>query len=192
MRSTRSRLALAAFLPTLLLSACASTQPETPRFPELGTRTREYGSLADLAAASSAVVIAKPTGKVKEVPLPNSVRSAPTPFVTLTVTRVLSGSVSETTIQFVSPGLDTSGHLGLVDGGPYLLFVQPAVYGPSQPAGGYVATGGPAGVFASSDNGRSFAKTDEGSPLLPSRIDLRGSALPAAGRAEEQIIKMGK
>ena len=125
------------------------------------------------------------------MPLPRGAGTAPTSFVTLTVIKVLSGSVSGTTIQFVSPGLDTSGHLALATGGPYLLFVQPALYGANQPAGGYAATGGPAGIFASTDDGRTFAKTDEGSPHIPAVVDPHGENLPPAGRSAEQIITLG-
>jgi hypothetical protein len=61
------------------------------------------------------------------------------------VTRVLSGSMAPGLVDVVSPGIDEhTGRQAIGRGGPYLLFITPAMYGVDDPAGGYAVVGGPA------------------------------------------------
>jgi len=211
MKIRRSRLAVrgAEFAPLALVvavaAACSSGVADA-RIPEIhveGSRAVEYRSLAALADRSSAIVVVEPTGEQAVVPLPSGygeAGAAPTLYDKVRVARVLAGEVAGDTIRVVSPGIDANtGRSALSGGGPYLLFVAPAMYGADDPAGGYVVTGGPAGLFAAaqpdarhSSSTVSFLRVDDESPALPESIDTTDRAsLPQITRSEAQLLREG-
>lgn len=197
------RIAGAGLTAALLLAGCSGASPDrgVPVIRSEGSRIRDHRSLQDLADWASALVIAEPVGTWHDVPLPDGhgdPDSAPTRFVTLDVTQVVSGTVEGRTIDVVSPGTDEgTGEPALLDGGPYLIFLAPAMYDRGDPAGGYVAVGGPAGVFAADREGLGFLRMDEESPDLPARIpwdrERSGtpSGLPAVSRTEAELLAEG-
>lgn len=202
MRSiNRSRIVKASILGTILmLAGCASTGDENtlPLIASAGTRAVEYTSLAQLAEKANAIVIAVPTGEEYEVALPEGYGtedSAPTPYVTMKVVKVISGKVSAETINVVSPGIDqNTSEQVLLSGGPYLLFLAPAMYGANDPAGGYVVVGGPAGAFESPTRetaAASFLRIDSESASLPARIDLGKTSIPRVTKTEKQLLEEG-
>lgn len=108
----------------------------------------------------------------------------------LKVTKVVSGALTDATIAVVSPGIDEDeGEPALLSGGPYLLFVTPAMYAADEPAGGYAVVGGPAGVYASS--GDSFKRVDAGSPKLPQELTASGTTWPTALLSEQELLHRG-
>jgi hypothetical protein len=117
---TVSRAALAA-ASVLLLAGCGlgSDKNDSSRLPRIagqGSRAHEYTSLTELAQAASAVVVAVPAD------------AAPTPYVQLRVTQVLSDRLSAGLIDLVSPGVDeNTGQLALAHGGRYLIYLAPAM-----------------------------------------------------------------
>lgn len=200
MRSTNKAAVSVAAGITLLLAGCASQSPSTasdspvPVIHVDGTRSTEYESVAELAEDASAIIVATPTGEQWDEPLPSALggtsESSPTTFVRLKVSKVLSGTLDDDTIAVVSPGIDeTQGELALLSGGPYLIFVTPAMYGADQPAGGYAIVGGPAGLYASSGN--SFKRVDGESPRLPKELTLSGTSWPKNLKSEKELLHRG-
>ncbi len=199
--TNRTRIAMASILGTILiLSGCASTGEANtlPQIASEGTRAVEYTSLSQLAERANAIVVAVPTGEEYEVPLPGGYGtedSAPTPYVTMKDLKIISGEVSGETINVVGPGVDqNTGKQALASGGPYLLFLAPAMYGANDPAGGYVAVGGPAGVFESPTSGTgaaSFLRVDGLSTFLPERIDVGKTSIPRVTKTEKQLLSEG-
>ena len=197
----RSRIVLSSILgAVLMLAGCASTGEDNtlPQIASEGTRAVEYKSLAQLAEKANAIVVAVPTGEEYEVPLPEGYGtedSAPTPYVTMKVLKIISGEVSGETINVVSPGVDqNTGKQALASGGPYLLFLAPAMYGANDPAGGYVVVGGPAGAFESptrATSATSFLRIDTASPSLPDQIDLGKASIPRVTKTEKQLLNEG-
>jgi hypothetical protein len=107
------------------------------------------------------------------------------------VTKVLGGGVSASEIQVVSPGVNSlTGKQVLENGGPYLLFLAPAMYAANDPAGGYVVTGGPAGLYASIKSGQ-FSRVDSLSPKLPSTLTGSATELPKITKSEKQLLADG-
>ena len=99
---------------------------------------------------------------------------------------VLSGAVSGTIVDVVSPGIDErNGGQALAVGGPYLLFLAPAMYGPNRPVGG------PAGAFGSRGLSGGFDRIDGESPSLPQSITLGTTHLPAVVRTEAELLAAG-
>jgi len=211
MRSTSSLRKVATLVVGLgaLLLACAAcsasiaesiepSQPgmraHIPVFDTVGSRIKDYGSLQELAGDSSALVRVHTTGAKHDVPLPGGDKgAAPTTFVSVVVDEVYSGTVDGTMIDVVAPGMDVStGSPALLTGGTYVLFLAPAVYGPGQPAGGYVVTGGPAGMYASDDRGTSFLKVDKQSAELPGSVNPDSGKLPRVARTAADIIAKGR
>ncbi|WP_028707348.1 hypothetical protein [Propionicicella superfundia] len=139
-------------------------------------------------------MIAEPTGGESARTAPGgdgADDSAPVPYVTMRVTRVLGGGVSASEIQVISPGVDhRTGRQVLVSGGPYLLFLAPAMYAADDPAGGYVVTGGPAGLYAAIERGR-FGRVDSSSPKLPSTLSGSTTDLPEITKSEKQVLAEG-
>lgn len=199
MRSTRRALLLASLGASLLLTPGCAAEPQEGGVPVIevaGSRAREFRTLDELAGQASAVILAHPTGEQFEVPLPaeqgGTADSAPTVYVHLVVERVLAGQLDAEEIDLVSPGIDQrNGRWSLLEGGPYVVFVTPAMYAVGEPTGGYVAVGGPAGVFASAGDGRVFLRVDGGSPRLPEKIDLGTTQIPAPTASEAELIRRG-
>jgi len=194
----------------VLLSSCSAgnTQQALPSFSTDGVSlAHRYNGVADLASISSAVVVVTPTGGGTTRPLPAlpGVEESPAPveYVTMTVVRVVSGSLGDgsrsaaKTIDIVSPGIDqNTGKLALLTGGPYLLFITPAMLAPGKALGGYVVSGGPNGVFGVTDTRnpdvfRSAFRVENAS--LPESIDVRNSAseIPAITHSEAELIQIG-
>lgn len=191
----------------LAVSGCSQPEPHTsiPHVTVDGTRAFAFESFQQLADKSNAIVIVEATNAVTEVPLPSGYgeeNSAPTPFVTVRVVKVLAGEVNGQMIDVVSPGIDeNTGELSLESGGPYLLFLAPAMYFADDPAGGYVVTGGPSGFYAATSEDGKFDGTNttfqwvddptEGS-RLPATIDIsHAGVLPTITKSEEQLLHEG-
>ncbi len=198
MLSTRMRLSAATGALFLALTGCSASEPEdaegAPQIEVAGSRAKEYSSLDDLAASASAIILAAPTGKSLDVSLPaeqgGTKESAPTPYVVMEVLEVLRGSLNAQTIELVSPGDDVrTGERSLLTGGPYVLFITPAMYAADEPAGGYVVVGGPAGVYAKA--GSTYVRVDDASPRLPSTIDVQRTKWPAITKSEEALLHAG-
>ncbi len=165
-----------------------------PVIQELGTRAHEFTSLDELAAISSAIVLVTPTDQTRDVPLPKERGgeddSAPTVLVTVTVDKVLSGSLKGSTIEVVDPGTDTNtGQSALLGKRQFVLFITPAMYAADQPVGGYAIVGGPAGMFAKS--GAAFMRVDSESPELPKEVDVAATVWPVITNTEEQLLHNG-
>jgi len=182
------------------VAGCAtagSSETDTiPRVASIGSRAHEFTSLSEIADLSSALVVAEPTGEQHDVPLPpeegGTDTSAPTTFARMRVTQVISGDVSEKTIDVVSPGTDEkTGRPALLTGGPYLMYLTPAMYGPDQPVGGYAIAGGPAGVYASEGAAGIFARVDAESPRLPQEIDPTDAPPPMTSHTSNQLLHAG-
>ncbi|MEV7227192.1 hypothetical protein AB0M79_09235 [Polymorphospora sp. NPDC051019] len=201
MRSTdrpRIGVLVTAVLIAASLTACGTPEradSQLPRFDIEGTRAHMYTSVQELADKASAIIVATPTGKSHSRPLPpehGEPDSAPTRYVKMTVTKVVQGTLDAREIDLVSPGVDQStGDLGLLSGGPFLLFVTPAMYGPNDPAGGYVVVGGPAGVYAKATGATAFQKVDVASGSLPATLRDTPQDLPAITKTEAQLLREG-
>lgn len=201
MRSTNRHQLLGIVAATSLigLAACSRDSSSTQSLPKIsvmGSRLLMFSSLDELAAKANAIAIVKPTGKQDFVPLPQkqggSPDSAPTPFLEMKVVRVLSGAVDGDVIRVVSPGIDeNTGRQALLTGGPYLVFLAPAMYDANAPAGGYAIVGGPAGVFANSGATNRFRRVDAESKSLPSEISLDTTSLPKVRKTEAQLLTEG-
>lgn len=199
MLSTKWSVGLLAALSLCFISGCGSPSvPSVPRFDSVGSRVKDYNSLKELAGDATAIVVAQSTGETIEVPLPDGYGqpdSAPTIYSRMKVVQVIGGTLLQEkngAIDVVSPGEDlVTGKPGLSTGGPYLLFLTAAVYGPKDPAGGYVAVGGPAGIYAG-QKGETFGRVDLESPRLPASIDLADpGSLPEPARLEADVIAKG-
>lgn len=201
MRST-SRLrrlwAAAAVAAVAVVAGCASgpaaDDQGVPIIRTEGSRAFEYTSLDQLAERASAIVVITPTGEQFDVPLPaehgGSEGTAPTPFVRVTVDRVLAGSVDARTIDLVSPGEDErTGERALTSGGPYIAFITPGMYAADDPIGGYVVVGGPAGLYAGVDG--EFVRVDAESPKLPDSLSLEQTTWPQITRTEAELLHEG-
>ena len=166
-----------------------------PRIASEGSRAHEYTALADLAVHASAVVVAVPTGRESSKPLPEGYGSegaAPTPYVQMRVTKVLSGTLRPGLIELVSPGIDqNTGKQALGHGGPYLMYITPAMYGPNDPAGGYVVVGGVAGVYGAKGQGSAYLRIDTESPKLPAEITVGQTTLPGPTTSEAELVQEG-
>ncbi len=199
MRSTGRAVLSASLGASLLLTPGCAPGPSESNIPLVevaGSRAREFRTLDELAEQASAVILAHPMGEQFEVPLPpdqgGTADSAPTVYVRLAVERVIAGSLDAAEIDLVSPGTDQhTGRWSLCEGGPYVLFVTPAMYAAGEPAGGYVAVGGPAGVFASPGRGDAFVRVDAASTRLPERIVLGTTPIPAPTASEAVLIRRG-
>lgn len=157
----------------------------------MGPRAHIYGSLGELTLDSSAVVIARPTGKTFTKPFPGGGLS--TPYVRMSVARVLDGAVNGKEVAVVDPGIDVhTGKSALLSSNSYLLYLAPAMYDRNRPAGGYAVVGGPAGVY-SQDGGSAtrFVRIDSLSAGLPARIDVTSTKLPAVTKTAEQLLAQG-
>lgn len=205
MRCIKLRTATVLVAVLLMVTGCsvsdgAAEQPQLPEIAEHGTRIRDFQSLEELAELANAIVIAEPTGKTHSVPLPEGYggeSSAPTPYVTMQVTEVLSGEVKGDVIEVVSPAIDErTQEQVLSSGGPWLLFLAPAMYGADDPAGGYVAVGGPAGVYLQSGEDE-YLKIDAHSEALPETISTdssrsrSASPVPEVTKTEEELLAEG-
>jgi len=184
----------AAFVTTVAGCAQEVQDRGVPVIDVLGTRAFEYDSIDQLAQKASAIVVVRPTGNGHDVPFPadqgGTDNSAPTSFQTLEVVRVLSGSVDGKTIDVVSPGLDDrTGKSAIAAGGPFILFIAPAMYGPDQPVGGFAIVGGPAGMYAQS--GGRYLRVDEESPRLPDSLDPATTTWPAITKTAAQLLHEG-
>ena len=198
MLSTKRIAAVAALAFTLALSGCASGDELIPRIEIAGSRAFIYQSLDELALDSNAIVVATPTGEEYSIPLPEGYGESTTriSFVKMKVDKLVSGKVTSDTIDVVSPGIDeNTGRQALAEGGPFLIFLAPAMWNANEPIGGYVATGGPAGVFAGSKSSPdAFARIDDESSALPISIDLGSrarTALPTITKSEETLLNEG-
>jgi hypothetical protein len=95
-------------------------------------------------------------------------------------------------IDLVSPGVDeTTGDPALGRGGPYLMYITPAMYAANDPAGGYVVVGDPAGVYGAHGNKGEYSRIDTMSPALPATITLGRTALPGATKSEKELLRDG-
>lgn len=167
-----------------------------PHIEESGSRARVYRSLSELSEDSSALVVGVPTGERFAVPFPadegGGPDSAPTIYVGMRIKRVLSGTVGSETVKVVSPGTDgNTGQPALLTGGPYLMYLTPAMYDANDPAGGYALTGGAAGVYAGSDDANVFSRVDTESPDLPTTVDLGSTTPPAVSHSEADLLRRG-
>ncbi len=189
---------LSPLLAVALLFGCSagptsSGTSSVPRIVSHGSRPYEYKSFEQLADHALALVIVEPTGKEMSKPLPKGYGpddAAPTPYVEMNIVKVLGGSIKETRIDLVSPGVDeNTKRQALVSGGPYLIYITPAMYGANDPAGGYVAVGGPAGVYAFEGDG--FRRVDSESPSLPASITEQSPMLTKPTKSYEQLLKEG-
>src|SRR5689334_18839998 len=141
----------------------ASSGQPAPHITDTGPRLAEFRTLDELASVSSAAVLARATGRISSVPFPpaqgGSAGSAPTVFIEMEIERVLSGTVGGAVIRVVDPATDIRTHRSaLLTENRYLMYLQPAVYGPSEPLHGYAITGGPAGVYASLEHPGEFGR----------------------------------
>jgi hypothetical protein len=189
-----------------VLSGCGASPTSSPHtgtatkgvpvIAATGSRAREYDSLSELAETSSALVVATPTGTLHDVPLPaedgGTDESAPTTYVQMRVVKVLSGALDKAAIDVVSPGTDErTGEAALLSGGPYLMYLTPAMYDAEKPAGGYAITGGPAGVYASQGRPDVYSRVDTLSPRLPEEIDVSTTTLPTVSHTEAELLRAG-
>lgn len=165
-----------------------------PVIQELGTRAHEFTSFDELAAISSAIVLVTPTDETREVPLPKEQggtdTSTPTVLITVTVEKVLAGSLEGSTIEVVDPGTDTNtGQSALLGKREFVLFITPAMYAADEPVGGYAISGGPAGMYAAS--GAAFVRVDSESPELPKEVDVGATVWPVITNTEAQLLHDG-
>lgn len=200
MRSTKSFATITVMASLALLAGCAGVnaagdQPHIPRIMSEDSRAREYTSIDQLAEKASAIIVGKPIGEQFVRPMPSNSAApgaAGTPYVRIHVSKVLAGSVSGTTIDVVSPGIDeVTGKAATAQGGPYVMFLAPAMYQKDSPAGGYAIVGGPAGLYATLDSASTrFVKVDHESPSLPQEIRTAGG-LPVITKTEAQLLAEG-
>ncbi|RLP77756.1 hypothetical protein D9V32_00010 [Mycetocola tolaasinivorans] len=178
--------------------AAASESLRIPDIQDRGFRAYEYSSLDELAQRASAIAVVEPTGRTHEVPLPEGYGlpdSAPIVFDIVRVVSVVSGELSGDTIEVATPGIDeNTGFSALETGGPYAVFLTPAMYGAQDPIGGYAIVGGPAGFFAATQkNTRTrFQRVDTQSPDLPKILDHTDrAALPTITKTEAELLAEG-
>ena len=185
-------------------SGCAGeTTQALPRFDIQGTIMHEYQGITELADISSAIIVATPTGKLTSKPLPPVPGSegtpAPVQYVLMKVDAVISGALADVRtdglIEVVSPGTDlNTGRLAMQQGGPYLLFVTPAMLAPGNAFGGYVVSGGPNGVFVRTDSRTPdsyYSAYHEHNKTLPEVLTVGRSTIPPITHSEAELIKIG-
>lgn len=202
MRSTKPIAGTAVLASLALLAGCASDtdpapadQPHIPTIVSEGSRAEQYTSIAQLAEKASAVIVGKPVGEEFVRPMPSKSAApgaAGTPYVRMKVIKVLAGTVSGTTIDVVSPGTDqVTGKAATAQGGPYVMFLAPAMYQKDSPAGGYAIVGGPAGLYAALDStSTNFTKVDDESPSLPKKLSTTQD-IPTITKTEAQLLAEG-
>lgn len=176
----------------LSLTGCGtdSSDAKVPRIAEVGSRAHFFQNVSELTERASAVVVATSTGKVVTKPFPTG--GAPTVYVRMHVSKVVSGSVTSTEIEVVTPGDDVAtGKPALLTGGHYLLFLTPAMYAANTPAGGYAIVGGPAGAYVAPAKSEQFTRIDAESKALPQTITLGATHLPAVTKSERQLLQEG-
>ena len=177
----------------LSLTGCGtghSSDGKVPRIAEAGSRAHIFQNVSELTERASAVVVATSTGKTVSKPFPTG--GAPTVYVTMHVSKVVSGAVSSTDIDVVTPGDDVdTGKSALLTGGHYLLFLTPAMYAANTPAGGYAIVGGPAGAYVAGAKSDRFTKIDAESKALPETITIGSTHLPAVTKSERQLLQEG-
>lgn len=157
----------------------------------------EYVSFEQLADKASAIVVVKPTGKSKTVPLPRKhggdVATALIPFIEVKVQQVLGGTLSADTILLVIPGFEPwADSVEVLEDGTYLVFIAPAMYAANDPIGGYVAVGGSRGVYIAADDSEIFVPVDLSNSQLPGVISLRKTLLPQIMNTEEELLNFGR
>ena len=163
---------------------------KVPRIAEAGSRAHLYQNVSELTERASAVVVASSTGTLVSKPFPAG--GAPTVYVRMHVSKVVSGAVNGTDIDVVTPGDDmATGKPALLTGGHYLLFLTAAMYAANNPAGGYAIVGGPAGAYVAPAGSERFTKIDSVSEALPQTITLGTTRLPAVTRSERQLLQEG-
>lgn len=202
MRSTKPIAATAVLASLALLAGCASDtdpagadRPHIPKIVSEGSRAQEYTSVTQLAEKASAIIVGKPVGEEFVRPMPSKSAApgaAGTPYVRMKVIQVLAGKVSGKTIDVVSPGTDqATGKAATAQGGPYVMFLAPAMYQKDSPAGGYAIVGGPAGLYATLDStSTTFTKVDTESPSLPKRLSITQD-MPTITKTEAQLLAEG-
>jgi hypothetical protein len=193
MRSISSVILTLASATLLSMTACGtghSSDGKVPTIADAGSRARVYTNVSELAERASAVVVASSTGQVVAKPFPAG--GAPTVYVRMHVTKVISGSTTSKDIEVVTPGDDVAtGKPALLTGGHYLLFLTPAMYAANDPAGGYAIVGGPAGAYVARAKSEQFTKIDSESKALPQTITLGTTKLPAVTKSERQLLQEG-
>ena len=163
---------------------------KVPRIAEAGSRAHIFQNVSELTERASAVVVATSTGKVVSKPFPAG--GAPTVYVRMHVAKVVSGAITSTDIEVVTPGDDIdTGKPALLTGGKYLLFLTPAMYAANDPAGGYAIVGGPAGAYVAPSKSDQFTRIDAESKALPQTITLGKTHLPAVTKSERQLLQEG-
>jgi len=177
----------------LSLTGCGSghsSDGKVPKIAEVGSRAHVFQNVSELTERASAVVVANSTGKLVSRPFPSG--GAPTVYVRMHVSKVVSGTVTGTEIEVVTPGDDVAtGKPALLTGGHYLLFLTPAMYAANTPAGGYAIVGGPAGAYVAAAKSEQFTKVDAESHALPQTITLGVTQLPAVTKTERQLLQEG-
>jgi hypothetical protein len=193
MRSTKAVILAVTSAGLLSVAGCGSghgSDAKIPTIAEAGSRAHVFTDVAQLTERASAVVVATSTGKLVSRPFPTG--GAPTVYVRMHVSKVVSGSVTGTDIEVVTPGDDVgTGKPALLTGGHYLLFLTPAMYAADKPAGGYAIVGGPAGAYVAPAKSERFSKIDAESHALPQTITLGTTRLPAVTKSERQLLQEG-
>ncbi|MDQ1537997.1 MAG: hypothetical protein QOE58_2390 [Actinomycetota bacterium] len=193
MRSTKAVILAVASAGLLSVAGCGtsdSSDAKVPRIAEVGSRAHIFQNVSELTERASAVVVATSTGQVVAKPFPDG--GAPTVYVRMHVSKVISGATSSPDIEVVTPGDDIeTGKPALLTGGKYLLFLTPAMYAANDPAGGYAIVGGPAGAYVARAKSDQFTKIDAESKALPQTITLGATHLPAVTKSERQLLQEG-
>ena len=84
-----------------------------------------------------------------------------------------------------------TGKAAIARGGPYVMFLAPAMYQKNSPAGGYAIVGGPAGLYATLDgSSTNFTRVDQESLQLPKRLDTTETT-PAITKTETRLLAEG-
>jgi hypothetical protein len=192
MRSINAAILALASAGLLSVTGCGSdsSDAKVPRIAEVGSRAHIFQNVSELTERASAVVVATSTGQVVAKPFPAG--GAPTVYVRMHVSKVISGSTTSNDIEVVTPGDDIeTGKPALLTGGKYLLFLTPAMYAANDPAGGYAIVGGPAGAYVARAKSDQFTKIDAESKALPQTITLGTTHLPAVTKSERQLLQEG-
>ena len=193
MRSINAVILSLASVGLLSLTGCGAdhgSDGKVPTIADAGSRAHIFQDVSELTERASAVVVARSTGELVSRPFPTG--GAPTVYVRMHVSKVVSGSTTSRDIEVVTPGDDVqTGKPALLTGGQYLLFITPAMYAANNPAGGYAIVGGPAGAYVGRAGSDQFTKIDTVSEALPQTITLGKTQLPAVTKSERQLLQEG-
>ena len=179
----------AAKSPALVVATTSSVHESTqgvdvaPVVGDGGSRVRTYNSIEDLASQSTAIVVARGTGKV----VTQRIEGVDFQVVEFSVERILAGKVDGAIkVHLFAMDTKTRKMFG-ASGETLLLFLRPFVLQAGVETGEWVATDPLAGVYLQLDD-KLFYRVDPDSALLPEKIDVGTLRVPTNLKSYAEVV----